>query len=44
MQKSTSLSTDLRAAAGALQAGIADPNLAIVLNALADAVGPATVP
>ncbi|MGN7766810.1 hypothetical protein ACTJJM_04830 [Stenotrophomonas sp. 22692] len=38
MHKSTALSTDLRAAAKALQAGIADPNLAIVLNALAAAV------
>ncbi|WP_423163127.1 hypothetical protein [Stenotrophomonas maltophilia] len=37
MHKATSLSTDLRAAAAALQAGIADPKLAIVLNALAAA-------
>lgn len=38
MHKVTSLSTGLRAAAAALQAGIANPKLAIVLNALAAAV------
>jgi|GEM_PF-4905176 len=38
MNRSTPLSIDLRAAADALQAGIANPNLAIVLTALAAAV------